>query len=80
MVFTAGDASQRLSSQGASIIKVDSRIDAIEAKREAHEAAVDKRMTDLEVLVARIDQATEDTRQTAHRLENKKNLHGVPFY
>lgn len=80
MIFTAGDASQRLTSQGAALIRVDNRVDAIEAKREAHEAAVDKRMTDLEILVAHIDQATEDTRLTAHRIENKKNLKGNPFY
>lgn len=80
MIFTAGDASQRLVSAGTAIVVTNTRIDNIEAKREAHEAAVDKRMTDLEVLVAHIDQATEDTRLTAHRIENTRNLKGDHFY
>lgn len=58
VVFTAGDASQRLTTLSKSQDGSDHRITSLE-----------RDVSDMKATLARIDQASSDTRDTVHRLE-----------
>jgi hypothetical protein len=58
MIFSAGDARQTIVGHGVALEKTDVRVTTLE-----------RDVSDIKSTLARIDQASEDTRDTVHRLE-----------